>query len=183
MAMGAKKVAGKTSAVLRKKVQALATTDDGAVFELAEAMSDLRALPSGDRPSQAELVEITKLSKRTVCYLLAVWSRFGDLGILRQRLVEVGWTKLAIIAEHCAAGEERKALTQAETCTAKELPALLKGGPEKPKAHTVLLRLTPRQYENFETVLLAHGAKRPKKGRGLARKEQALMKALRQIAP
>ena len=90
---------------------------------------------------------------------------------------------MAIIAEHCPSGEERKALTQAETCTAKELPALLKGGPEKPKAHTVLLRLTRRQYENFETVLLAHGAKRPKKGRGLARKEQALMKALGQITP
>jgi hypothetical protein len=42
----------------------------------------------------------------------------------------------------------------------------------------VQLRLTPRQYEQFEAVLLAHGARRPKKGRGLSGREKPLMKAL-----
>jgi hypothetical protein len=43
----------------------------------------------------------------------------------------------------------------------------------------VQLRLTPRQYEWFEAVLLANGARRRKKGKkGLSGKERALLKAL-----
>jgi hypothetical protein len=43
--------------------------------------------------------------------------------------------------------------------------------------------LTPRQHERFESFLLAHGANRPKKGRGISGKEKALMKALGQLWP
>jgi hypothetical protein len=68
----------------------------------------------------------------------------------------------------------------ADTYTAKELPALLKGAAPRAKARTVQLRLSPRQYDRFQAVLLANGARRPKKGRGLSGKEKALMKALRQ---
>ena len=50
-----------------------------------------------------------------------------------------------------------------------------------PKAHSIHLRLTPRQYKVFETALLKFGAKRPKKGRGLVNKENALTKALRAL--
>ncbi len=117
-------------------------------------------------------------TRRTICYLIAVWRRFRELGIPRERLVEVGWTKAAVVIENCAPEEMEEALALAETATAKELPALLKGAPRKAKAHTVLLRLTPRQYGQFEAVLLANGARRPKKGRGLSGKERALMKAL-----
>jgi len=53
----------------------------------------------------------------------------------------------------------------------------------KPKARTILLRLTRRQHERFESLLLAHGARRPKKGRGISGKEKALMKALDQLWP
>jgi hypothetical protein len=86
--------------------------------------------------------------------------------------------KLAVIAENSEPEEVEEALALAETATAKELPALLKGAPRKAKARTVQLRLTPTQYEQFEAVLLANGARRPKKGRGLSGKERALMKAL-----
>ena len=97
----------------------------------------------------------------------------------RERLVDVGWTKLAVIAENCAPEEMEEALALAETATAKELPALLKGAPRKAKARTVQLRLTPRQYDQFAAVLLANGARRPKKGRGLSGKEKALMELVR----
>jgi len=170
---------------LRKRVQALATKDKNGTIELAEALSDLRALPKrpdGDRPTLNELVALTKLSKRALCYLLKVWRRFSDLDIPRDRLASIGWTKLAAIAENCDPGDEENALTLSEACTLKELPARLKGMAAKPKAHTVLLRLSPRQYERFESLLLAHGARRPKKGRGLSGKEKALMKALRQLS-
>ena len=89
-------------------------------------------------------------------------------------------TKAAIVVENSEPEDVEEALALAETCTVKELPALLKGSPRKAKARTVLLRLTPRQYHQFEAVMLANGARRPKKGRGLSGKERALMNALAQ---
>ena len=86
--------------------------------------------------------------------------------------------KLAIIAEKCEPGKEFEGLALAEKCTAKELPALLMGKKKRPKMHSILLRLTDDQYEHFATVLVAHGAKRPKRGRGVSGKERALMHAL-----
>jgi len=172
---------GRSAAALIKKAQTLAAKDDESMIELAEVLSDLRGLPKppdGDRPTLDELVDLTKLSRRAICYLLKVWQAFSDLGIPRKRLVQVGWTKAAVVIENCAPEEVEEALALAETATAKELPALLKGAPRKAKARTVLLRLTPKQYCQFEAVLLANGARRPKKGRGLSGKERALMKAL-----
>lgn len=177
-------MSGRSSAALLKRVQTLATRDNNDTIELAEGLWDLRALPKppdGDRPTLNDLVARTKLSKRAVCYLLKVWRTFSDLDIPRERLASIGWTKLAVIAENCEPGDEEHALALAEASTLKELPALLKGGVPKPKARTVLLRLTPRQHAHFEFFLLAHGARRPKKGRGLSGKEKALMKALGQL--
>ena len=173
-----------SSATLKKKIQHLAARADDGPLELAEVLCEARALPrttKGERPTLAEVVEITKLSRRTLNYLISVWERFGDLDIPLDRLARVGWTKLAIIAENCEPGDELQALEIAETCTAKELPALLKGDRPRAKKRSVLLRLTPSQHEHFEMVLLAHGARRPKKRRGLARKEAALMRALGQL--
>lgn len=177
-------MSSQSPAALFKRAQTLTTRDNDGTIELAEVLSDLRALskpPDGDRPTLNELVAHTKLSKRAVCYLLKVWRRFSDLDIPRERLAQIGWTKLAAIAENCDPGDEQNALALAETSTLKELPARLKGMPAKPKARTVLLRLTPRQHERFEAILLAHGASRPKKGWGLSGKEKALMKALGQL--
>jgi hypothetical protein len=164
-----------------KRAHALASKGDDSMIELAEVICDLRTLPKppdGDRPTLDELASRINLSRRAVCYLIKVWQAFSDLGIPRDRLVRTGWTKLAVIAETCKPGEEEEALAVAETCTAKELPALLRGAPRRAKARTVHLRLTPRQYDKFEAVMLANGARRPKKGRGLSGKEKALMRAL-----
>jgi len=176
----------RSSRALRRRVQTLATKDNTSTIELAEVLSDLRALPkppNGDRPTLNELVALTRLSKRAVCYLLKVWRRFSSLDIPRDRLSRIGWTKLAAIAENCDSGDEQNALKLAEACVLKELPARLKGMGAKPKARTILLRLTRRQHERFESLLLAHGARRPKKGRGISGKEKALMKALDQLWP
>ena len=172
---------GRSAAALIKRAQTLAAKGDDSMIELAEVVWDLRALPKpsdGDRLTLDELAVRINLSRRALCYLLKVWETFSDLGIPRERLVRVGWTKLAVIAENLEPKEMEEALALAETATAKELPALLKGAPRKAKARTVQLRLTPRQYDQFAAVLLANGARRPKKGRGLSGKEKALMKAL-----
>jgi hypothetical protein len=169
------------TAGLKKRAQSLAVKGDDSMIELAEALSDLRASPKppdGNRPTLDELADLTKLSLRTICYLLKVWQMVGDLGIPRERLVHIGWTKITILAENRGPAEVEDALELAEAYTAKELPDALKGVAPKHKAHTVQLRLAPRQYDKFEAVLLANGARRPKRGKGLSGKERALLKAL-----
>jgi hypothetical protein len=175
-------VARRSAVALMKRAQTLAAKGDDSMIELAEVICDLRTLPKpadGDRLTLDEVASRIKLSRRAVCYLLKVWQAFGALGIPRERLVEVGWTKAAVVLENSEPEDVAEALALAETCTAKELPALLKGAPRKPKARTVLLRLSPRQYGQFAATLLANGARRPKRGKkGLSGKERALMKAL-----
>ena len=114
---------------LMKRAQTLAAKGDKSMIELAAALSELRTLPKlhGDRPTLYDLADLTKLSRRKICYLLKVWQTFGDLGIPRDRLASTGWTKLAILAENCELGEVREALELVDTYTAKELLALLKG--------------------------------------------------------
>ncbi len=179
---------GRSTAALMKRAQTLAAKGDDSMIELAEVLWDLRALPKppdGDRPTLDELASRVKLSRRTICYLLKVWQRFSDRGIPRDRLVRTGWTKLAVIAENCEPGEEEEALALAETYTAKDLPARLKGEKEAEETRTVQFRLTDSQHEYLEKVLVDYGAKRPKKGHekghGLFGKNDALMRALRRL--
>jgi hypothetical protein len=173
----------RTAAALMKRAQTLAAKGDDSMIDLAEILSELRAIQKpagGDRPTLDELASRVKLSRRTICYLIKVWQLVSDLGIPRDRLVHIGWTKMAVLAENCEPEEVVDALDLAEAHTAKELPAALKGTLPKRKARTVKLRLTPRQYDKFAAVLIANGARPPKRGWGLSGMEPALMKALEQ---
>jgi hypothetical protein len=155
-------------------------------LDLAQALAEARSLPKppqGDRPTLADLVELTGLSRRAINYLVKVWERFGDLDIPRDRLSRVGWSKLAIIAETCEPGDELDALARAESSTVKDLPRHLKSGRKPGKRRTVLLRFTEDDHEIFEAILLAHGARRPKRGRGLANKEKAVLRAMGRLWP
>jgi hypothetical protein len=173
-------------AALRRKIAALAQRPNTGVLELAEALAKARALsapPEGDRPSIADLMQLTDLSRRAIGYLIKVWQRFGTLDIPRDRLAKVGWTKLAVIAETCEPGDELDALARAESSTVKDLPRHLKSGRKPGKRRTVLLRFTEDDHEIFEAILLAHGARRPKRGRGLANKEKAVLRAMGRLWP
>ncbi len=37
-----------------------------------------------------------------------MWRTFSDLDVSRDRLVQIGWTKLAVIAENCDPGAEKR---------------------------------------------------------------------------
>ena len=81
-------MAGRNTAALMKRAQTLAARGDDSMIALAEALSELRAMPKppdGDRPTLDELVDLTKLSRRTIYYLLKVWRMVSDLSIA------VGW--------------------------------------------------------------------------------------------
>ena len=172
---------------LRKKIVALTQKPDAAPLELAEALTVARALPEpprGDRPTLAELMQLTGLSRRAICYLVKVGEQFGDLDIPRDRLSKIGWTKLVVIAEVCEPGDELAALDVAEICTVKDLPQVLKGGRKPGRRRTVLLRFTEADYDFFEMTLRKNGAKSPRgraTAKGLVGMERALMRALGRI--
>ena len=169
------------SATLKKKITATAKQAGTGSLDLAALLWEARNPPplSARKPATYDdLIEATNLKRRTLIYLVQVWDRFGSLGIDKDRLERIGWTKLAIVAETCDPGNEEAALDLAEKYTAKELPPLLKGSPARKKKHVVVLRLSHSDYIDFRDALLEHGAKKAKNKVGLAGKEAALMKAM-----
>jgi hypothetical protein len=145
-------------------------------LELADALWRAEQAAPG---SLMRVVELSGLGRRKAYYLVAIWRRFATLPVERALLAKVGWTKLAIIARQVPAGEELSALDMARTTTTRDLPRVLRGGRrDRPKRHSVLLRLSPTQYRVFAQALAQFGAEPPKKGRGLVGKERALIRAL-----
>lgn len=61
-------MSGPSSADLKQRVRELATKGNDSTFELAEALAELWALPKppeGDHPTLKELIDLTKISRRT----------------------------------------------------------------------------------------------------------------------
>ena len=176
--------AGPTKAI--KRVTKLANTPKSNRIELALALADLDDEPG----AVADFIRTMPTKLRTTYALLEVgrWVRHSGLAI--ERCEAIGWTRLGVLARHCADRPLKKAnraeLDMAEKRTAAELPAALAAGPAvktPEKRRIVLLRLTPAQYAVFEAAVLAHGATKAGKGKGLADKEVGLVAALRKLSP
>ena len=167
-----------------KSVTKLANTPKTSRIELALALADLDDEPG----AVADFITTMPTKLRTTYALLEVGRWLRHTGLAMERCEAIGWTKLAILARHRAGRPLKKAnrteLDMAEKRTAAELPAALAAGPmvkTPQKARTVLLRLTPAQYAVFEAAVLAHGASKAGKGKGLADKEVGLVAALRKL--
>jgi hypothetical protein len=181
-------MASKPSSAAFKKVAKLADNVNENRIELALALADLEEKTPG---SVADFAKTRPKARRMLYYLLKVGRWLKPVGQPHSRYAKIGWTKLAILAEHSAKHPgkvaARAALARAEHCTAKQLPAVLDGNPLAPYVtekthHSVFLRLTPVEYGIFETILLKYGAmklgKGNGKGKGLIGKEEALMNLL-----
>lgn len=117
---------------------------------------------------------------RRKAYALAQINRtFDDLGVPWERLRQIGWTKLMIIAPYVGEDSLDGLLDLAEACTAHELNRHLHGDPVFADEHCVILYLSNDQYQVFEQALVGHGAFR--NARGLVSKEAALTKALQRL--
>ena len=127
-------------------------------------------------------------------YLLKVGRWLNPIGQPHSRYAKIGWTKLAILAEHSQKHPgkvaARAGLARAEHCTAKQLPEVLNGSPLAPNPkekthHSVFFRLTPTEYEVLEGILVKYGAvklgKGNGKGKGLVGKEEALMNLMANV--
>ena len=62
--------------------------------------------------------------------------------------------------------------------SAQELKRIMREDDQKPAPHCVLMYFSPQQYRQFRNAMVLHGA--TSTGRGLARKEEAIMRLIRQ---
>ena len=166
-----------------KRITKLLDTPNENRIDLALALAKLEEAKPG---TLAALGNARPSERRTLYYLLDVGRWLTPLGQPKSRLARIGWTKLAILAEYSGPLSPHSLLAQAEKHTAAELPAILKAGlhakvPEKRRA--VMLRLTNAQYAIFEAAVLAHGAVKAGKGKGLVDKEAGLIAALQKLSP
>ncbi len=119
------------------------------------------------------------LGSRKAYYLVEIDRKFSTLKVDRARLLGIGWTKAQIIAEHADQGNIDDLLSKAESHSAKELQTILADGDASRAQHCVLFYLNDDEYELLRKVLQQRGA-RPAP-RGLHGKEQALVKALKEL--
>ncbi len=116
---------------------------------------------------------------RTARYPANIDRAYRYLRVPRHRLISIGWTKLAMLADVIDQKNCEELLTLAETFTIQESALILRGREPVEGTRCVLLYLTPPEYAVFETAVVTHGGART--GRGLFNKEAALIKALSKL--
>jgi hypothetical protein len=126
-----------------------------------------------------KLVKKTGIGLRKAYYLAAIDRRFRELGVSRDRLSEIGWTKVMLLTDHITHTNCEELLQLAESSSVRELTLKLRKEATLDGSRCVALYLTPKEYVVFRDVLLAHGA--TQRGRGLMDKEEALISALRAL--
>ena len=163
---------------LKRKVLQLAKGGTKNFYDLARSLATLHEM----NPGLLKTVEdSSKLSRRTLYYLVDVGRVLCRYQIDKAQAERIGWTKLQILARYLEkndvpAGELADLLKKAEK-KVHELPLILAGKTRKARPRTVLLRLAPSDYKIFAEALVRHGAIR--KGRGLINQEQALIQLVR----
>lgn len=126
------------------------------------------------------LTALPQLGRRKAYYLIAVSKAFGDYSHLRQRLMQVGWTRLSLIAPYVTKENVEDALQFAEANTVWAIQQALKGKVLPVGARSVLLHFSPEQFAFFGQEIVKHGATR--NGDGFNDKEEAIVTALKKAA-
>lgn len=116
------------------------------------------------------------LSLRGAHALARISQVFDELRVSRQRLENIGWAKLQVIASKIDAQNCKQMLTLAEEKSVHDLVKILHGDVPHPGSQAVVLLLTLEQLAVFETVLLKHGAIKAAGGK-LVGREAALIAA------
>ena len=106
--------------------------------------------------------------------LIAIGRALPRLGPNRQRLNQIGWTKLRAILPRLGSAPIEALLDLAESVSAQSLPAALKGHAPPPGAKRIAFVLAPGDEQRLVAALAACGAHETQ--RGLRRKEAALMR-------
>lgn len=148
-------------------------------FALAVRLRDLKE----HDPALFRSIHQSKIVQHRRAYQLArIAEAFEGSGISEKRLEDIGWTKLEILARHgMKLMPVESYVDLAERATVHMLQSQLAMKGDAPNTRVVLLRLTPEQYEVYRACVIAHGAQKAKKGKGLVGQEEALMTAISKI--
>jgi hypothetical protein len=139
--------------------------------------SDLAALHKRERAEFNDLIDKGHLKLRTAYYLRRVGELLKTGAITPTDAERIGWTKVQIIADKITGKNAAKLLRLALDNSAQELKRIMREDDQKPAPHCVLMYFSPQQYVQFKRAMILHGA--TSTGRGLARKEEAIMRLIR----
>lgn len=122
------------------------------------------------------------IKERRAFALAKVHEVFGEGRAPVDRVIAVGWSKLAAISSAAAKAPRSvgELLDDAERLSARELDIKLASGEALDASHTVMLTFSPADYRTFEVALERFKAIR--KGRGFAHKERALIAMIQALA-
>ena len=130
-----------------------------------------------DAPDDFEhVVEQLGIGRRKAYALAKIDRSFHSLGVPRDQLRKIGWTKLSLLSPYVTANNVDQMLKLAEETTAHELKLILQGEEIDPDGKVIVLYLRKEELFVFEQVLQKFGA--TKHPRGWLGKEGALIKAL-----
>lgn len=133
----------------------------------------LRDLSKEDQSEFRRLLKASKLGLRKAYYLIEIQDAFEALPATRERLYEIGWTKLSMLAKHITKANCEQLLQLAEENKARDLQMILRGEDPPSETHCLLMYLDPQQFDRFAAVASRFGAQRA--GKTIHRKEAALM--------
>lgn len=130
-----------------------------------------------DAPDEfLHVVEQLGIGRRKAYALAQIDRSFHSLGVPRDRLRQIGWTKLWLLSSYVTANNVDQMLKLAEQTTAHELKLILQGEEIDPDGKVIVLYLRREELFVFEQVMQKFGA--TKHPRGWLGKEAALISAL-----
>lgn len=140
-------------------------------------------LHESDLAAFSELPDLSAISRRRMYYLLQVGQLIRDEKVSAHQAEQIGWTKLEIVARHLSKCDEagttvEDALALASVTKARDLPTILLGKKVVP-TRGVVFHLSLGARAELNEALLAFGAKYRKKGKGLVKRETALIHIIR----
>lgn len=156
-------------------------------FDFLDAGRILRKVQEDHLQEFKHVAYAAGIKLRRAYYLAEIDRRFGSQEYSKERLQAIGWTKLKTICERISqedwdglsAASREKYLAFAEQGTAYELEQFIADENGVLATRTLVLRLTPDQYQLFEDAVLAFGGS--KNGKALLNKEEALAEALSSV--
>ena len=160
-----------------KSIAQLAKEGDARFLEIGKLLRELYDELDGEDGLKgdvlAKILKGTGISRRRAFYWIEIDRVFGQLKVSPVRLARIGWTKLSLITKRVDDENIGAWLDFVEKGTADALRAFLKG--QELPAHTMVLKLSDKQYGFIAGTLLANGAYLTS-GAGLGNKELALMR-------
>jgi hypothetical protein len=139
--------------------------------------SDLAALYDEDPAEFRSIIDKGEMKRRRAYYLLRVGQLLKTGTFTKSDAERIGWTKVQIIADKITGKNVAKLVRLALDNSAQELKRIMREDDQKPAPHCVLMYFSPQQYVQFKRAMILHGA--TSTGRGLARKEEAIMRLIR----